>query len=146
LSPGALSFSSATTIDTQEMVKAGRLRMLAVTTDRRVSSLANVPTMIELGFSGFNPTAWFGYVVPAKTPPAIIDRLYNEIVKALSSEDVRARLATLGLTVFSRDTTRIRGLHRIGNGAVGEGHQGSQHQARQVMKDDVDLLTSEDSP
>ena len=97
---GRAEFFFATIASAQEMVKAGRLRVLAVTTDRRMPSMPDVPTMIELGFSGFNPSAWFGFLVPAKTPAAVIDRLHGAIARAVASDDVLERLHALGLNVF----------------------------------------------
>lgn len=78
-------------------VKAGRLRGLAVTTPKRSPALPDLPTMIESGYPGFEVLGWNGVLVPAKTPPAIIKRLHDEIVKALQAPEVRETLAAAGL-------------------------------------------------
>ena len=58
-------------------VKAGKLKALAVTTARRWPDLPDVPTMIESGYAGFDVPFWLGVLVPAQTPPAIVQTLYN---------------------------------------------------------------------
>ncbi|HEY4372547.1 MAG TPA: tripartite tricarboxylate transporter substrate binding protein [Burkholderiales bacterium] len=78
-------------------VKAGRLRGLAVTTPKRSPALPELPTMIESGYPGFEVLGWNGVLVPARTPPSIIQRLHDEIVKALQLPDVRETLAAAGL-------------------------------------------------
>ena len=60
-------------------VKAGKLKALAVTTARRWPDLPDVPTMIESGYAGFDVPFWLGVLVPAQTPPAIVQTLYNAI-------------------------------------------------------------------
>ncbi len=86
-------------IDVFEQVKAGNLKLLAVTSTARVASFPDVPTMTELGFKDFTPTLWYGYVVPAGTPGDIVDRLASAIAKAASQPDLQARFAALGVTV-----------------------------------------------
>lgn len=78
-------------------VKAGKLRGLAVTTPKRSPALPDLPTMIEAGYPGFEVLGWNGVLVPAKTPPAIINRLHDEIVRALQAPDLRESLAAAGL-------------------------------------------------
>lgn len=60
-----------------------KLRMLAVTSEQRLSTLPDVPTMRELGFPSINPTLWYGYVAPAGTPPAIVAKLADAITRAV---------------------------------------------------------------
>lgn len=60
-------------------VKSGKLKALAVTTARRWPDLPEVPTMIESGYAGFDVPFWLGVLVPAQTPPAIVQTLYNAI-------------------------------------------------------------------
>ena len=64
-------------------VKGGKLRALAVTGKKRAESLPDVPTVAELGYSGFDANTWFGFLAPAGTPPAIIERLNSEVNKVL---------------------------------------------------------------
>lgn len=75
-------------------VKGGKLRPLAVTSSRRSALLPDVPTMIEAGFPEVNATSWFGLVAPARTPQTIVDRLYAETVRIISTPEVRERFAS----------------------------------------------------
>jgi tripartite-type tricarboxylate transporter receptor subunit TctC len=77
--------------------KAGKLRPLAVTAKTRWPELPDVPTMLELGMTGFPSEVWFGVLAPAGTPPAIIDTLNAAVNAGLTSAEVRASLADLGL-------------------------------------------------
>jgi tripartite-type tricarboxylate transporter receptor subunit TctC len=77
--------------------KSGKLRPLAVTAKTRWPELPDVPTMRELGMTGFPSEVWFGVLVPAGTPPAIIDTLNAAVNAGLTSAEVRASLAELGL-------------------------------------------------
>jgi tripartite-type tricarboxylate transporter receptor subunit TctC len=88
----ALMFDNLTTAIPQ--IKAGRLRALAVTSDRRVAELPDVPTMLESGLKGFVVTPWWGIFAPAKTPKAIIDKLNRDIVSVLHSKEVKEYLAS----------------------------------------------------
>ena len=77
-------------------VKAGRLRALAVTTQKRSPFMPDLPTIAESGLPGFDLTTWFGVMLPAGTPPGIVARLNAEIVRGLSAPDMRERLAAMG--------------------------------------------------
>ncbi|MFI4926852.1 MAG: Bug family tripartite tricarboxylate transporter substrate binding protein [Burkholderiales bacterium] len=73
----------------------GKVRALAVTSDKRLPSLPNVPTFAEAGYADFRPQQWTGLFVPAGTPPAVVARISSEFGKALKSPDVIARLNDL---------------------------------------------------
>jgi tripartite-type tricarboxylate transporter receptor subunit TctC len=77
-------------------VKAGKLRALAVTTSKRSPAVPDLPTLDEAGLPGFDLTTWFGVFVPAKTPQEVVDKLNAEIVRALSSKELRDRLTAMG--------------------------------------------------
>jgi tripartite-type tricarboxylate transporter receptor subunit TctC len=77
--------------------KAGKLRPLAVTSQARWPELPEVPTMQELGVTGFPTEVWFGVLAPAGTPAAIVTTLNTAINQGLMSTEVRASLAELGL-------------------------------------------------
>jgi tripartite-type tricarboxylate transporter receptor subunit TctC len=66
---------------------------LAVTSASRAKALPDLPTVAEQGVKGFDMGSWQGFFVPAKTPDAIVQRLYQEAKKALAAPDVRERLA-----------------------------------------------------
>jgi tripartite-type tricarboxylate transporter receptor subunit TctC len=80
-------------------IRAGQLRVLAVTTSSRFELLPNVPTMDET-LPGFEASSWFGIGAPRNTPTEIIDRLNGEINAGLASPTIKARLADLGGTPF----------------------------------------------
>ena len=77
-------------------LREGRLRPLAVTTAARSPALPNVPTCAEAGFPAIEATAWFGVQAPARTPPAVIERLGAEINAVVQDAVSWARLAELG--------------------------------------------------
>jgi tripartite-type tricarboxylate transporter receptor subunit TctC len=78
-------------------IKSGALRPLAVTSNRRFSGLPDVPTVAESGVAGYEATAWNGIAAPARTPPAIVERLNKEVNAALASPEVKQRLHGLGV-------------------------------------------------
>ena len=77
-------------------LQSGRLRAIAVASDKRDPLLPEVPTFTELGYAGFDSGVWFGIVAPKGTPPAIIERLYTELRQAVATRTVKARFAELG--------------------------------------------------
>ena len=78
------------------MVKAGRLRALAVTSAQRSALLPEVPTVSESGLPGYDVTSWYGLFAPAGTPDAIVTRLSSEMAAQFKSPDVTKRLSALG--------------------------------------------------
>lgn len=86
-------------------VKSGQLRALAVADTKRSPLLPDVPTVAEAGLPGAESVAWYGIVAPAGTPQAILDRLHDEIVKAVSNPETQEKFAGLGIvpTADSRD-------------------------------------------
>jgi tripartite-type tricarboxylate transporter receptor subunit TctC len=77
-------------------IKSGQLRALAVTTLTRSPALPDVPTINESGVPGFDASSWFGLLAPAGTPKEIVDRLHDEIVKALRTPRLKANLQAQG--------------------------------------------------
>ena len=82
-------------------VKAGRLRALAVTSERRVAALPDVPTMVESGLPGFVVTPWWGVFAPAGTPRPVVDRLNRDIVAVMKTPEVRDFFAAQGTDVIA---------------------------------------------
>lgn len=76
--------------------RAGRLRILAVTGDRRSDNAPDLPTVAEAGVPGFGMTAWFGLVTPAGTPEAVIGKLNREVLRILKLPETRERFASMG--------------------------------------------------
>ena len=83
-----VTFGSATTLP---HVRSGKAVALAVTTAKRASTLPELPTIAESGLPGYEASAWYIVLAPAKTPPAIVDKLHAEIVRAMKLPDVRER-------------------------------------------------------
>jgi tripartite-type tricarboxylate transporter receptor subunit TctC len=75
-----------------------KLRALAVTSDKRMAELPDVPTMTESGIKGFNVVEWNGFFLPAGTPEAVVNRLQTLVQTTLARPDVKEKLAKLGLT------------------------------------------------
>jgi len=80
----------------QPFIKAGTLKAIAVTTQRRSSALPNVPTIVESALPGFNFSTWYGMWAPASTPPAIVEKLSTEISQITRLPEVRERFLALG--------------------------------------------------
>jgi tripartite-type tricarboxylate transporter receptor subunit TctC len=77
-------------------VKAGRVRALAVTGERRSTSLPEVPTLIEAGVPGYEVNAWSGIITTAGVPRPVLDRLNAAVNRAIQQPDTKERLRTLG--------------------------------------------------
>jgi tripartite-type tricarboxylate transporter receptor subunit TctC len=77
-------------------VKAGRLRALAVTSQKRSAAAPDLPTIAESGYAGFYADAWSGLFAPKGTPKPVVDKLAGEVRRILALPDVRERFAGLG--------------------------------------------------
>ena len=87
-------FNLPTVIDE---IKSGKLKALAVTSMTRSPHLPDVPTLDASGLKGYDLVTWFGFGVPAGTPPEIVQRLHDEFAKAAAEPSVKARLKEAGL-------------------------------------------------
>lgn len=94
---GQTHLSMATMASALPHVRSRRLRPLAVSTAKRVEVVPEVPTMIEGGVKDFDYSTWYGILVPAGTPSAIVSRLNAELVKALAMPDVKERFGAQGV-------------------------------------------------
>ena len=79
------------------LVREGKLRAFAITSRKRSPEIPELPTMEELGFPGYEATAWFGMMGPAGLPQPIVDRIHAETTKVMAQPDVRKKLESLGL-------------------------------------------------
>jgi tripartite-type tricarboxylate transporter receptor subunit TctC len=93
---GEVTFGFFNTPNVVGLVKEGRARGLAVTSLQRSPLLPVLPTMSESGLPGYETTVSFGLVVPANTPPQIVERIHDDLVKVLSDAALRDRLVTQG--------------------------------------------------
>jgi tripartite-type tricarboxylate transporter receptor subunit TctC len=96
---GQIDMMFATISAVTPYIQSGRLRALAVTTDKRSSALPDVPTLAEVGVPGYAAESWYGLYAPAGTPPAVIARLGAAAKAAMQSEVFRSRVQDEGLTV-----------------------------------------------
>ena len=102
-----LMFSTAPAII--PMLKANRIRALAVATPERFSLLAELPTMKEAGVDNFVAANWYGILAPTGTPRPVIDRLHADLVKVTALADVKQRLSSAGLEPKSSPTPQSFG-------------------------------------
>ena len=94
---GETDFGFLTAVTINAQLKAGNVRALAVAHDTRLPSMPDVPTTTEAGLKGFTADAWFMAAVPAGTPQPIVDRLYQEIAKALPDAEIKSKLDAGGV-------------------------------------------------
>ena len=94
---GEVNAYYATPVSAGQQIKNGKVRALATTGLRRDRLLPDVPTVAESGYPGFEATNWYAYVVPAKTPAAVVTRLNQALIKTLTNPDVVAALHKQGL-------------------------------------------------
>ena len=90
----------------RSQIEGGKLRAYVIAAPERSPLLPNVPNANEAGLPGFEVRSWFGMLAPAKTPPAIIDRLSREIKKASTDPKFIAALAPQGMQISPRRRTR----------------------------------------
>jgi len=93
---GHVQLSFMTVLEASGNIKAGKLRALAVTGDKRVPALPDVPTLSETVLPGFNAISWIGLVAPAGTPKDIVDKIASDVRAVLADDSVKARFAALG--------------------------------------------------
>ncbi len=77
-------------------IRGGKLKAIAVTSNKRSPALPNVPTIAEAGVEGFDASSWFGVLAPAGTPKDIVDKLSQTIAKALQTPEMKERLSSQG--------------------------------------------------
>jgi tripartite-type tricarboxylate transporter receptor subunit TctC len=93
---GRISFSFATIISSQTHVKAGRLRVLAVSMGKRAPALPDVPTMAEAGVPGVVVVNWYGLIAPKATPKGIVERIAAETARAVKAPAMQKHLLADG--------------------------------------------------
>ena len=82
-------------------LKSGRVKALAITSAKRSTALPDYPTIAESGLAGYESSSWQGIVVPAGTTGQIIARLHGELVKAMTSAELKERLSAAGIEPMS---------------------------------------------
>lgn len=97
LTSGEVDFGTYALPPALPMINAGKVRPLAVLSEKRVKVVPNVPTSREAGVENFVMPIWYGILAPAGTPPPVIERLNAELHKALAGADAKQRLAAAGV-------------------------------------------------
>ena len=100
---GTVDFMCDQTTNTTSQIKSGKVKVYGVTSLKRVPSLADVPTLDELGLKGFEVGIWHGLYAPKGTPKPAIDKLVVALQEALRDPVVNKRFADLGATAFPAD-------------------------------------------
>jgi tripartite-type tricarboxylate transporter receptor subunit TctC len=93
-------------------VKAGRLKALGLASLQRYASLPDLPTIAEQGVPGYTTTIWLGIFAPAKTPPAVLQRLQKEIGDAVGSADYKEKLLAIEMQPQSSTSAELAGYLR----------------------------------
>jgi tripartite-type tricarboxylate transporter receptor subunit TctC len=94
------------------LVRGGQVKLLGVTTEKRLPSFPDVPTVSESGLPGFFFNSWFAILAPAGTPKEIVARLNVEVLKALADSQVRQKLEELGFAVRGSSPEELGTLTR----------------------------------
>lgn len=81
-------------------IKSGKIKAIAISGEKRMSTLPQVPTFTQAGLPGFDATLWFGFLAPAGTPKAIIDKLSAEFAKIMAMPELKESLVSQGLEAF----------------------------------------------
>jgi tripartite-type tricarboxylate transporter receptor subunit TctC len=100
---GQVSLMTTSAATAMPHVRSGRLKALGVTGADRAPTLPDLPTVSEAGLKGYEVTGWYGVLVPARTPAAVVAKMNAEIVRIVSSAEVSERLTGMGL--IPRTTT-----------------------------------------
>ncbi len=111
VSAGSVTFMFDQMTAALPLLQAGKLKLLAVTTAKRIALSPNTPTMIEAGVPGFEMSSWQAVYAPKGTPRPIVQRLHAEIAKALKMPDVQAKLGgQLGMEIVGGSPEELAAL------------------------------------
>jgi tripartite-type tricarboxylate transporter receptor subunit TctC len=97
---GRLTMSFANILNALPLARDSQLTAFAVTSRKRSGAAPDIPTMVELGYPGFEAVPWFGLLAPAGTPQFVIDKVHRETARVLALPDMHRRLAELGLDLI----------------------------------------------
>jgi tripartite-type tricarboxylate transporter receptor subunit TctC len=96
-------------------IRSGKVKALAVAAAQRNPQLPDVPTLAEAGVKGVEMSAWYGVYMPATTPPAVQQRVHEEVNKLLPLPDTRTRLAAIGSDIAPMSQTEFAAFHTAEN-------------------------------
>lgn len=104
---GQVPFMFVDTASGQQFISTGKLRPIGIASPKRVKNFESIPTLSEQGLKGFEAYAWQGLVMPAGTPPEVVAKVNDALLKALDATAVKARLQVLGLEATPSDPARM---------------------------------------
>src|SRR5687767_7773918 len=104
---GQVDIALANPAASQEYVRSGRMRALAVTGEKRSALLPDVPTIAETAIPGYEASTWWGILAPAGTPAAIVAEINGKLAAALTQRDVTDRIAALGADLVGGPPERL---------------------------------------
>lgn len=107
---GHVQLSFMTVLEASGHIKAGKLRALAVTSDKRVSALSDVPTLAEAALPGFNSISWIGVLAPGGTAREVIEKISADVREVVARDDIRDRLIGLGAVPAGSTPTQFGSL------------------------------------
>ena len=93
---GHVQLAFATVLESSGHIKSGTVRALAVTGDKRVPALPDVPTLAEAALPGFNSISWIGILAPAGTPKDTVDKISTDVREVLAADETQRKLTDLG--------------------------------------------------
>ena len=105
---GEVSVTFTTTTAVLPQAKAGRLKIIAVTTLQRLTQMPEIPTVAESGLQGYEATSWFGLVAPAAIAPDLLKKIYTDALQVINQRDVRSRIDSLGATPIGNTPEQFR--------------------------------------
>lgn len=105
---GEVSMTFTTTPPVLPHARAGRLRIIGVTTAKRIAELPDVPTIAESGLPGYEAISWFGLVGPAGLPADIVRKVHDDAARIIGTSDVRERIASHGATPIANTPEQFR--------------------------------------
>jgi tripartite-type tricarboxylate transporter receptor subunit TctC len=117
---GNVTMSFDTSTGATSHIKAGKLKALAVLSARRMTSLPDIPTTAEVGFPGFELSAWYGWHGPAGMPPALVRQIQQDIARAMEMPDVRERLLGMGAEIGGGSPESFREMFERDYARMGE--------------------------
>jgi len=109
---GQLPLVAVNALEVLPHVKSGKLKVLAVLSPNRSAIFPDAPTIAESGFTGFEASVWYGLVAPAATPKPIVQKLHEEVQKALQTKEVRERMNAVGGEVVPGNAEMFTNLIR----------------------------------
>lgn len=110
LSSGQVQVMLASINAAMPFMQGGKVRAIAIAEPKRIESARDLPTVIESGVPGYEITAWYAVLAPARTPPEIVRKLGDEIFKVMGESDTRERLRPAGFEIVRGNAAELRAL------------------------------------